>query len=46
MSVAVPLSVADARKLTVTLRTYDGTHRMVRVTVPLNGTAVAPRRDC
>ena len=38
MSVAVPLSVADARKLTVTLRTYDGTHRMVRVTVPLNGT--------
>ena len=38
MSVAVPLSVADSRKLTVTLATYDGQLHNLRITVPLSGT--------
>ena len=37
MSIAVPLSVADARKLAVTLRTYDGALTTIRVSVPLSG---------
>ena len=52
MSIAVPLSVADARKLAVTLRTFDGELTQVRVTVPLNGSvknllgAVVDAPDC
>ena len=38
MSVAVPLSANDSRKLTVTLRHFDGSIKQLRLAVPLSGT--------
>ena len=37
MSVAVPLGIADTRKLTVTLVTFGGALHNLRVTVPISG---------